>query len=166
MFRSAGLYVNAVHPVFLISNRARKNNVPLVFKQTVVAFVIEITYGCNCCHCLFLSEIFASISISYLNTKSRSCHYTYGINRLIRIISFLLIFQFTMIPETTKNPESICRIRAESASPYQGLLPSDRKTLKSEAPYETEYERLRSICSSSYRHGQIVCLPLHQCSCG
>ena len=111
MFRSAGLYVNAVHPAFLISNRARKNNAPLVFKQIVVVFVIEITYGYNCCHCLFLSEVFASISISYLNTKSRSCHYTYSINRLIRIISFLLIFQFSMIPETTKDPESILHNR-------------------------------------------------------
>lgn len=45
--------------------------------------------------------------------------------------------------------------RSESASPYQDLLPSDRRILKSEAPYETEYKRLRSICSSSYRHGQI-----------
>lgn len=114
MFRSAGLYVNAVHPAFLISNRARKNNAPLVFKQIVVAFVIEITYGFNCCHCLFLSKVFASISISYLNTKSRSCHYTYSINRLIRIFSFLLIFQFSMIPETTKDPESICTIASAS----------------------------------------------------
>ena len=77
--------MNAVHPAFLISNRARKNNAPLVFKQIVVAFVIEITYGCNCCHCLFPSEVFASISISYFSTKSRSSHYTYGINRLFHV---------------------------------------------------------------------------------
>ena len=69
MFRSAGLYVNAVHPAFLISNRARKINALSVFAQSVVAFIFEIAHGCNCCHCLFLSEVFASISISYLNTN-------------------------------------------------------------------------------------------------
>lgn len=77
--------MNAVHPAFLISNRAHKINALSVFAQSVVAFIFEIAHGCNCCHCLFLSEVFASISISYFSTKSRSGHYTYGINRLFHV---------------------------------------------------------------------------------